>query len=311
MRIILLFIGLLILFIQQFIHNISPEIQFFCFAIGILILGIPHGAADLLVATQNANYSEKKFSLIRFFLNYIGRLTLFAFTLWFFPLFGNILFIFLAAYHFGETDLHQFKTDTLIGKLLVMSYGLVILSVIIMPNFDEVRPILMLFEAGFTNITFISWLDFHRTEIVLSSLALLLSSSFLYFYYVDSNIDFRQTSFLLFQFCLILLVLYNLPMLLGFTYYFVIWHSIWSLNNITTYLKTDSKKYTSQLVFKQITFYSILAIGGIIIFGAAGFMFINHTAIMAYSFLGLAVLTAPHLQVMHDMYYKIRLHKPS
>jgi hypothetical protein len=36
-------------------------------------------------------------------------------------------------------------------------------------------------------------------------------------------------------------------------------------------------------------------------------MFINNNAIMAYSFLGLAVLTAPHMQVMHDMYHKIRM----
>jgi beta-carotene 15,15'-dioxygenase len=29
---------------------------------------------------------------------------------------------------------------------------------------------------------------------------------------------------------------------------------------------------------------------------------------MVYVFLGLAVLTAPHMQVMHDMYKRIRSH---
>ena len=98
-------------------------------------------------------------------------------------------------------------------------------------------------------------------------------------------------------------------MLLSFTFYFVIWHSTLSLKNITSYLQKNSTYYNIKSVLKQMIFYSLLAIGGILIFGFAGFMFINNNAMMAYSFLGLAVLTAPHMQVMHDMYYKIRLNQ--
>ena len=45
------------------------------------------------------------------------------------------------------------------------------------------------------------------------------------------------------------------------------------------------------------------------IFGLSGFMFVNQNTIMGYLFLGLAVLTAPHLQIMHDMYHQIRSNK--
>ena len=306
MRIILLSIGLLLLFFQQYIQHISAQGQFLAFGIGILLLGIPHGAADLLVATQNAGSGESKFSMPAFFINYLGRLMAFALVLWFLPLFGNVLFMFLAAYHFGETDLHTFKTDTLIGKSLVTTYGLVILSVIIMPHFNEVRPIFELFQAGSDNIGFINWLDGHRNEIIFSCIALFIISAGLYFY------KFRITNgqeILKFsaQFVLILLILNKLPMLLGFTFYFVIWHSSLSLDNITSYLKRGSSLNTVKRITKQIAFYSILAIGGILIFGSVGFMFSNNTAMMAYSFLGLAVLTAPHMQIMHDMYHKIRI----
>ena len=138
MRMLLLFIGFVMLLIHQYVQTVSAQGQFLAFAIGIIFLGIPHGAADLLVATQNASNEKKRFSTLYFFVNYLGRLVAFGLTLWFFPLFGNILFIFLAAYHFGETDLHQFKTDTPSGKFLVTTYGLVILSIILFPNFDEV-----------------------------------------------------------------------------------------------------------------------------------------------------------------------------
>jgi hypothetical protein len=45
---------------------------------------------------------------------------------------------------------------------------------------------------------------------------------------------------------------------------------------------------------------------GIGLAGAAGFMFINHQTMLVYVFIGLAVLTAPHMQVMHDMYLRFR-----
>ncbi len=306
MRIILLFVGFAMLFVHQYIQQISVEGQFLAFVVGILFLGIPHGAADLLVANQNADNSKKRFSMLFFFINYLGRLVGFGAILWFFPLIGNILFIFLAAYHFGETDLHRFKTDTLLGKLLVTSYGLVILSLILMPNFDEVRPILLLFKAGSDNLAFINWLDSHRIGLIFSAIFLFLVSVIIYFR-ENKGMVFSESRHFSIQFLLILVILYNLPMVLGFTFYFVIWHSTLSLKNIASYLQKNSNFNTSNRVIRQIVFYSLLAIGGILIFGFTGFMFINNNAIMAYSFLGLAVLTAPHMQVMHDMYHKIRL----
>ncbi len=306
MRIILLFVGFAMLFVHQYIQQISVEGQFLAFTIGILFLGIPHGAADLLVANQNASSEKKRFSILYFFVNYLGRLVGFGAILWLFPLIGNILFIFLAAYHFGETDLHRFKTDTLLGKFLVTSYGLVILSLILMPNFNEVRPILLLFKAGSDNLAFINWLDSHRISLIFSAVFLFLISVIIYFR-KNKEMVFSENRYFSVQFLLILVILYNLPMVLGFTFYFVIWHSTLSLKNITAYLRNNSNFNTANRVIRQIVFYSLLAIGGILIFGLTGFMFINNNAIMAYSFLGLAVLTAPHMQVMHDMYHKIRL----
>jgi hypothetical protein len=99
-------------------------------------------------------------------------------------------------------------------------------------------------------------------------------------------------------------------MLLGFTFYFVVWHSVLSLNNITAYLRKNNL-YTLNNIKKEIILYSVLAIGGIALFGLTGFMFINSRAMVGYLFLGLAVLTAPHMQIMHDMYTSLRQIKPA
>jgi hypothetical protein len=94
-------------------------------------------------------------------------------------------------------------------------------------------------------------------------------------------------------------------MLLGFTFYFVVWHSLLSIKNIISYLRKENT-FSYKTIMKQILLYSFLAIAGIVIFGLTGFMFINTNSVAGYIFLGLAVLTAPHMKIMYDMYGAIR-----
>jgi beta-carotene 15,15'-dioxygenase len=306
-RIILLVIGCMLLIFQQYLVSIHTYSQFIIFLTGILLLGVPHGAADLLVATRNAGVGSKAFSKFRFLVIYLSRLFLFAAILWFFPVIGNLLFIFFAAYHFGETDLHQFKTNTLLGKLFVISYGLVILSVILLHHFEEVQPVFQLFEAGKKNELLINRINTNRYSILSVTGILFFATTFIYFLRNGNN-DINEKGQFLVRFAVILFILFNLPMLLGFTFYFVVWHSVISLTNIVSYLRNNNT-YPPGTISRQILLYSVLAITGIGLFGLTGFMFISSNAVAGYIFLGLAVLTAPHMQVMHDMYNSIRVHK--
>lgn len=303
-KIVLLILGLILLLVQHYVTAIEPKTQYFIFLVGILLLGVPHGAADLLVAARNAELSEKYFSKIKFFIVYLGRLVLFACMLFLFPVAGNILFIFFAAYHFGETDLYQFKTNTLTGKIFVISYGLLILSVILLHHFNDVMPIYQLFKSGRENLAVINWISQNRYFLLSVSGILFFISAFIYFL-KNRHPNHSDTGQFLVRFALILFILFNLPMLLGFTFYFVVWHSLLSLNNIISYLR-EKNTVSYKIITKQILLYSFLAIAGIGIFGITGFMFINEDAVAGYIFLGLAVLTAPHMEIMYKMYGVIR-----
>ncbi len=302
-RAALLLLGFILLFTQQFIQPISVQLQTVIFLLGIVILGVPHGAADLLVATQQAATVKRSFSPILFFANYLGRLLLFAGILWLFPLFGNLLFIFFAAYHFGETDLYRFKTNSIAGKCFVVSYGLVILGVILLNHFEAVKPLLQQFDSGRQHAIFINFIDHYR-YVILSCLGFIFFAS-TFFYFITNRSNQQINGAFLIQFALILFILYNLPMVLGFTFYFIVWHSVLSLRNIVGFLRRDGLLQGSEIT-KQIIGYSLLAMGGISLFGLTGFMFVNSNSLMGYVFLGLAVLTAPHMQVMHDMYTSMR-----
>lgn len=306
-KILLLSLGLTLVLVQHYLIAIGINAQFFIFIIGILLLGVPHGAADLLVASRNADLTKKQFSAKYFFIDYLGRLAIFAGILFLFPVAGNLLFIFFASYHFGETDLYQFKTNTLLGKLFVFSYGLVILGVMLLHHFDDVKPIYQLFESGKENQAIINWISQNRYYILSLVGILFFTSTFIYFLQNSHPGNSDKGQFLV-RFALILFILFNLPMVLGFTFYFVVWHSVLSLMNIVNYLRKENT-FSYTIILKQILLYSILAIAGIGIFGLTGFMFINKNAVAGYIFLALAVLTAPHMKIMYDMYGSIRQRK--
>lgn len=302
-KLVLIIAGFLLVIFQHYILPIPLQLQYIFFLTGIILLGVPHGAADLLIATQNAADNNKAFSKLRFFTNYLIRLFLFAAILWFFPLQGNLLFIVFAAYHFGETDLHKFNTNSILGKLFITSYGMVILSVILLNHFEEIRPLFLQFSAGIKYAPVIDFIGVHKKELMLLCGLFFLINSVIYFSTHSFN-KLHRKQFLV-HFSLILIILYNLPMTMGFTFYFVIWHSFLSLKNIVNYLRRDNV-FSAPIIIKQIVIYSVLALAGIAIFGLTGFMFINLNSIIGYIFLSLAVLTAPHMQIMHDMYSSLR-----
>lgn len=295
----ILIAGVALAIINHFVSVVPENIQFIFFMTGILLLGIPHGAADLLVATKNSARENKYFSLAGFFFNYLGRLILFGLVIWLFPVGGILIFIVFAAYHFGQTDLIQFKTQTLTGKLLVISYGFVILSTILLLHFNEAQPLFRQLLPGLQNTNILNRVNTHRYALCLfTGLFFLLNCTR---YFLLNKPDRTLVLKFFIQMFIILGILINLPMLAGFTFYFVVWHSVLSLRNIVRYLQ-GSESFSTSTIFRQIVLYSFLAIAGIALVGLAGYMFIDHRSVIIYVILGLAVLTAPHMNIMDHMY---------
>lgn len=303
MRIVLLIAGFFLFLFHQYINIVDTDWQYYFFGVGIILLGIPHGAVDLLVASSTAIKEKKSFSNIRFFTVYLSRLIIFGLLLYFLPVPGMFIFILFSAYHFGETDLFFLKTETLPGKILVASYGIVILAVILLSNLPDLRILLKTSGNGSAANAILIFIERYKTAGL--SISLLLFFSSIFFYFLTTQTKEPIPDFFLIQFAILVFVLYQLPLILGFTFYFVIWHSLLSLKNIIVYLRKGNL-FSMNTILKQILFYSGLATGGIIVSGLAGYIFINKDAIIMYVFLALAVLTAPHMQIMHEMYKKIR-----
>lgn len=296
---LLLFVGLSLLVIQHYFKIFPGQLQFILFVAGIILLGVPHGAADLLVATQNKFYRRKSFSVSKFFISYLGRLALSAIILYFFPLTGIAVFILLASYHFGQTDLEKLPSDRYSKHLFTIAYGLLILSTILLQHFDEVKPLYHLFYSVDKIPFILNFIDFNRSALQIVILVFCIST--VLFYIINNIAQLKQIFPVVMQLIVLVIIIYSLPMLLGFTFYFIMWHSLSSLTNIVAYL-SSSGTYTISEITKQIIIYSLLAMGGIVIGGFAGYLLIDDKSIIIYTLLGLAVLTTPHMQVMNEMY---------
>ncbi|MCY7290572.1 MAG: hypothetical protein LH615_00155, partial [Ferruginibacter sp.] len=209
MRIILLIIGISLLLLEHFIHPFSAEVQFILFIAGIVLLGIPHGAADMLVATENAA-DKKSFSAKSFHINYVARLAVFALLFWLFPVATNLLFIGIAAFHFGETDLVLFSTTSMSGKFFVTSYGILILFVIILPHFETLKPLCALFTSGKKNEPFIAFIYNYRYYILILSAIIFFLITLWYMF--TNAVNFNELGKFFVEYTTLLFVLYLLPM---------------------------------------------------------------------------------------------------
>jgi Brp/Blh family beta-carotene 15,15'-monooxygenase len=306
-RIGLLSFGLLLVLNQYYGFAISVNFQSVFFISGVVIVGLPHGAADLLISIKESMEKKQSFSSIGFFIKYIGLLLAFLLLLIFVPSVGLILFIIISAFHFGETDLYQFKTESLRGRLFVISYGLLIINVILLNHIGEIKPLLLLLNQDQKHLYWLSIIDHYKLLILALSATFFFLATFFFFLSIDYNPQINGR--FLVSLALIILTVYNLPMLLGFTFYFVLWHSLLSLRKIFSYLHDDGA-FSYNVIFKQIGLYSLIAFAGTIILGLTGFMFASNNSMIIYLFMSLAVLTAPHMQIMHSMYKNLRTRVP-
>jgi len=299
MKLALIALGISLTLIFSFIAPIPVQLQGYILFSGILLLGIPHGAADQLVSQQTACIRGQEFSKARFFRGYMVRLLLFGILFFFFPLTANLLFLVLSAYHFGETDLNEYWYDTVFGKVLAFANGVLIISVILLAHLDELQPIYLFAHAEDHHVLSTEWLKINQIGLIAGIFCTFCT--LLITYHISSGAPLRVCIIYLTQLLAILFIVSQLPLLLAFMFYFVAWHSVLSIHNIITYLQKDGLFSTGCIIW-QLTKNTLIVYAGIVCIALLGYSFFEDSNPYGYLFIALALLTAPHLPVMHEMY---------
>ena len=297
-------IGLAVL--HNFVVPISATIQWIVFAGTMLLTGIPHGAIDHLVDEKNRLHHHKGFAMVQFLTQYLSKMALYAVLWWFFPILAFVVFIGISAYHFGETDLIDLPKHEKAEPILFLSYGWVLLSILLFTHQSEIMVILNSLPNFLDSVATALVALFGKYRFYYFGFCSCWLFAALYFYKVSSKASITPILIMLLQGIVILTICSQLPFLLAFAFYFGLWHSLLCLSNIRQYLMVNSELLQWNQLVKKAVIFSVIAILGIVAFMFVGSRYSQTSDLLLWLFIGIAVLTAPHMEIMSTMFSEIR-----
>lgn len=261
----------------------EPRLQEFMAYALILSFGVLHGANDLQIIKNLSKKNRKSLSLVHYLLISMAVIALFAVSR---PL-ALLLFITISGYHFGEQHFEKaFTGKLLLGRILFLSYGLLILFMVFFAKSGQVSLIMQ-------DLTQIEYPHSFFLVGLLGSLA-----TFLIVFFVAIAQKHLYVAVVKELFFLILLYIVftiaSLPW--AFAIYFVLWHSIPSINDqlIFLYGKADRPNFLKYLRTSWI--YWALSLMGLLLM-----YFLLHEKVDYFITVVLYVLasiTFPHVFVM-------------
>lgn len=264
--------------------------QWVFFLLVIVSVGLPHGALDFLIAGEGRN----KAKLSTFLIFYVSQSLAFL-LLWFWPLAAASIFVLLSAYHFGETDLQEFSPHPVLKHLSVVCYGLGTLIALLFANYTELITLIPDIAEQVSQHRPLLWLKENYVGVYLSLMgicAIILLQ--------EKNMDRSKMASLLIL-SIPQLLIFQLPFLAGFTYYFGIWHSLLSIATIQKNTNATGWSQISKLINTQTVSFAVLAliIMGFLYWGIS--FFFNYDNQLLIFFIGLSILAIPHMQLMHQL----------
>ena len=261
----------------------------------ILFLGIPHGAIDNVLYIDNI----KKLSLIKFIGVYLIIIGL-NIGLWVkFPVISYVSFLFLSAYHFGQSQFaNHLENKNLLTKLVYITWGISILSGLVFFNLNEIsaiataHPEFAVFEKIHVHNSF--YLLFLGSTVAVVFLLGIVT--------ISKLISVESLLMELLVLTLILFCFFLMPFLIGFTLYFVILHSLKVLREEFSFLILEKVITSFGQFIKLIAPFSFLSLCGIGFFLALIYLeFLK----ISYGYLALIIvssITVPHVFVMNKFY---------
>jgi Brp/Blh family beta-carotene 15,15'-monooxygenase len=247
----------------------------------LVLLGIPHGAVDHLVAERLAKQKNESFTLAPFIMKYLGIMFAYGVCWQFFPQLSFILFIGISIFHFG--DIESTKTYSPIqstGKYILQIVrssllGLGILGFILTSHREEVNAILVNLPMG-------------------SSYRLGTISTYYFLGMMLLGFQKEHASYFINTLVTLLMGKY-IPLIPAFVCYFGACHAMYSLR-----ILSDSLQMTFGQLYLKLLPLTLVAI----ILGIAYVSLVNSEKWLAHAFIFLSILTLPHFFLMHQIAHK-------
>ena len=249
----------------------------------ILTIGISHGSLDHIKGKKLIKVLGFKSSSIFYFgYIFVGLTTIFIWIL--FPKFLLLLFLIIAAFHFGKEDSEFINKNKNFELIYFLKGSLVIVAPLLFHK-SETLSIFKSLNFDITSNTLIS------NEILYLFIFLSLISNII----LSLNKSFESKSLLLMDFLSILILNYFLNPIIAFTIYFCFLHSIRHSISLIKKINKNIKKGFPRFLKKALplTIFTIFGYFFAIYF-LNNYNEFNESVYKAI-FIGLASLTFPHI----------------
>ena len=261
----------------------------------IIGVGIPHGAADFEIFKQ---LNTQNWSNLRFFGLYLSLCGLYAGLWWWQAGLALLAFLLLSAYHFGQSNWQALLEgqNWMIKMFTYLIWGCLIVLAPLLFHFSETQVIIeQIIEQQLPKLSVAAQMN---TLYILTT----LNISWITVLLLLKKISTSKVSMEYLNLTVLLLIFYMLPLLLAFTLYFVLWHSLSSMQDQVYFFRQVNGRFgwrnyvCTALPF---TLLAIVGMGGwyaIHVFTGVQNMNIG----LLFSFI--AIITLPHTLVMEGLY---------
>ena len=265
-------------------HFLNTWFQAIIALLLIFSFGIIHGSNDLQLIQKKTQKKSKMFFWWTLFL-YTAVVLIGILLFFLLPASGLMFFVVFSAFHFGEQHFAEKVASSenwLLKQILYIGYGFA------------------LFGLLFT----LQWVDVHQIIYQISEVFISKRQTEILFYvgiilFFFSSLMLKSIRKLIFVELMILILIGYLfseaSLLLGFGVYFVIWHSIPSIQDQLNYLYPNKKQRVKRYLLSSSPYWFMSLLGlGFVYF----FFDVQSTSFLPLFFSFLAAITFPHTVVM-------------
>ncbi|MFT4970182.1 MAG: Brp/Blh family beta-carotene 15,15'-monooxygenase, partial [Chitinophagales bacterium] len=221
----------------------------------LLLLGIPHGAIDHVLYLRKNKDKNTQFVIV--YLVIVGLNILLWLVL---PSIAYIVFLLISAYHFGQSQFsHYLQNQAISHKAVYLFWGLALLSGFIYFNLAEIQGLTKNLDE------FAAFAPIHQRTLILGIfLSTGVVTLLLLIYLVQQNILRLEQVFMeFFEMALILICFYLMPLLIGFTLYFIILHALKVLREEYEFLHAEKEVHSFLNFMKLLSPFTLVSIAGI------------------------------------------------
>ncbi len=263
-----------------FVYAISPSVffplQWAFIGVGLLAVGIPHGALDHLLESGKVQGRAEPL----FVAKYLAIMLLYLLLWWLQPWGALVVFLGYSAFHFGQSDIQEWQI-TRYPNLKSFLWGIIMLGIILFSHLEEAMAIVNGMGVAFAGI------NPGESLIYMLVLAVLLWAL------VEKNAAILLS-------LLMLVIGTQLPLPAAFGLYFIGQHSL----NGWSHLQKGMGAAGETLFRKALpfTFGALILLGLLMMLVYTGIMPWTHQQWISVFFVFLACLSLPHVWAMHRFY---------